>query len=56
MERVSDLRPSPIAGQWYEGDPEKLAKEVDQYLAQARLPVIRGEIFGVIAPLSLIHI
>jgi AmmeMemoRadiSam system protein B len=50
MEIISDLRPSPIAGQWYEGNPEKLAKEIDQFIEDAKLPEIKGEIIGVIAP------
>jgi AmmeMemoRadiSam system protein B len=50
MEKVSDLRPSPIAGQWYTGDSRRLAEEVDQYIAEAILPKIRGKVMGVIAP------
>jgi hypothetical protein len=34
----SDLRPSPIVGQWYEGDPKSLAKEAHDYLDRAQLP------------------
>ncbi len=45
-----DLRPSPIAGQWYEGDPDALARAVDQYLDDARLPKLEGDVMGVIAP------
>ncbi len=45
-----DVRPSPIAGQWYEGNPEALAQNVDQYLEDARLPELEGEVMGVIAP------
>jgi MEMO1 family protein len=45
-----DLRPSPIAGRWYEGDPQVLARTVDGYLDGARLPVLTGEVLGVIAP------
>lgn len=50
MSAISDLRPSPIAGTWYPGDPEKLARQVDGYLAQAKLPELAGEVIGVIAP------
>lgn len=50
MERISDLRPSPIAGQWYEGNPQKLIQEIDRYIADAKLPEIRGEVVAVIAP------
>ena len=45
-----DTRPSPIAGQWYEGNPKTLAKEVDDYLDRARLPELNGEVIAVIAP------
>lgn len=45
-----DLRPSPIAGQWYEGDPEALARSVDKYLDEASLPDLPGEVIAVIAP------
>jgi AmmeMemoRadiSam system protein B len=45
-----DLRPSPIAGTWYEGDPVALARSVDHYLDHAVLPELAGEIMGVIAP------
>jgi MEMO1 family protein len=45
-----DIRPSPIAGQWYEADPEILARNVDEYLEEAHLPELDGEVIAVIAP------
>ncbi len=45
-----DVRPSPIAGQWYPGDPARLAATVDRYIAEAQVPPIRGRIVGVQAP------
>ncbi len=45
-----DVRPSPIAGQWYEGNPKALAQVVDQYLSDVQLPQLDGEVMGVIAP------
>ncbi len=45
-----DLRPSPIAGTWYEDNPETLAKHIDEYLNHAQLPELRGEVIAVIAP------
>lgn len=45
-----DIRPSPIAGQWYEGDPTTLAQIVDDYLNDATLPELDGDVMGVIAP------
>ncbi|MCI0520629.1 MAG: AmmeMemoRadiSam system protein B [Chloroflexi bacterium] len=50
MNASSDIRPSPIAGQWYSGDPARLAASVDGYIQAARLPEIQGEVVGVIAP------
>ncbi len=45
-----NLRPSPIAGLWYEGNPKVLARSVDDYLDQAVLPELEGEVVGVVAP------
>ena len=45
-----DVRPSPIAGQWYEGNPATLARTVDEYLNEAQIPELHGEVKGVIAP------
>jgi MEMO1 family protein len=45
-----DVRPSPIAGRWYEGNPSTLTRMVDQYLDDAHLPELDGDVIGVIAP------
>jgi MEMO1 family protein len=45
-----DLRPSPIAGTWYESDPEILARQVDKFLDAVQQPDLEGEIIAVIAP------
>src|SRR5688500_6481636 len=45
-----DVRPSPIAGTWYEGDAVILARLVDGYLDDAQLPELDGEVVAVIAP------
>lgn len=45
-----DVRPSPIAGTWYEGDPQMLARIVDEYLDDAQLMGLEGEVMAVIAP------
>jgi AmmeMemoRadiSam system protein B len=50
MTTVSPIRPSPIAGTWYQGNPQALARAVDQYLDQAELPELPGEVIAVIAP------
>jgi len=45
-----DVRPSPIAGTWYEGNAKTLARNIDEYLNNAQLPELDGEVVGVIAP------
>ncbi len=49
MESV-DIRPSPIAGRWYSGDPEVLSRQLDGYIIEADNPEIAGEVVAVIAP------
>jgi MEMO1 family protein len=44
------VRPSPIAGHWYEGEPKVLARSVDAYLNNAKLPELHGDVIGVVAP------
>ena len=50
MATIAPIRPSPIAGTWYEGNPKALARAVDLYLDQAELPELPGEVIAVIAP------
>lgn len=45
-----DVRPSPLAGRWYDSDPAMLARSVDGYLDAAHLPDLEGEVIAVIAP------
>ena len=45
-----DVRPSPLAGRWYDADPDLLARKVDEYLDSARLPGLEGDVIAVIAP------
>ncbi len=45
-----DVRPSPIAGQWYPGDPKRLSASVDQYIQEAKLPELDGEVVAIVAP------
>jgi AmmeMemoRadiSam system protein B len=47
---IPDVRPSPIAGKWYEGNAKALARSVDAFLDNAKLPELDGEVVGVIAP------
>ncbi|HTX90306.1 MAG TPA: AmmeMemoRadiSam system protein B [Anaerolineales bacterium] len=50
MAAIAPIRPSPIAGTWYEGNARALANAVDRYLDQAELPELPGDIVAVIAP------
>lgn len=45
-----DVRPSPLAGRWYDADPELLARKVDGYVNAAGLPALHGEVVAVLAP------
>lgn len=50
MQSTPNLRPSPIAGTWYEGKPEILKRNIDNYLDRAKLPELSGDVIAVIAP------
>lgn len=50
MTTSPNLRPSPIAGTWYEGKPETLKSNIDAYLDNAELPDLIGDVVAVIAP------
>jgi len=50
LNKISEIRPSPIAGTWYQGAPEKLASQVDRYLSEADLPELPGEVVALVAP------
>ena len=50
MNTIVDLRPSPIAGQWYAGNADRLAANVDAFINGATLPEIDGKIVAIIAP------
>lgn len=50
MKHLSSVRPSPIAGTWYSGNPQRLAKTVDEYIKNAELPDVPGEVVGLVAP------
>ena len=47
---VAEIRPSPIAGTWYNGDAQRLRRQVSAYIEQARLPELAGRVLGVVAP------
>lgn len=48
----TDVRPSPIAGEWYPGDPITLTHLVDHLLEEGTrdLPSLDGDIVGLVAP------
>lgn len=50
MKQNLDLRPSPIAGQWYPGNPNRLASSVDDFIRSAELPEIAGDVIAIITP------
>ena len=50
MSAVAEVRPSPIAGTWYEGQADPLASSVDGYIRAAKLPELNGQVIAVIAP------
>lgn len=50
MKTIPELRPSPIAGRWYPGDPRRLADSVDGYIDAAGLPELKGEVVAVVVP------
>jgi len=50
MHENLDIRPSPIAGQWYPGDPKRLSMDVDRYIHDAKLPELKGEVVAIITP------
>ncbi len=50
MASISDVRPSPIAGTWYNANPERLAQQIDGFIQQAAVTSIKGKIFGLVVP------
>ena len=44
------IRPSPLAGRWYPANAKQLADSVDEYIEQAILPPISGEVIGLVSP------
>ena len=50
MNAKFDVRPSPIAGQWYPSDPKRLSTQVDRYIHDATLPELKGEVVAIITP------
>ena len=49
-QQYRDIRPSPIAGTWYPGEPSELRQLIESFLQAAKTPQFQGEILGVIVP------
>ena len=47
---MNDVRPSPIAGTWYDANPKTLAAGIDSYLNNAQPPELDGQVLAVIVP------
>jgi AmmeMemoRadiSam system protein B len=47
---MTDLRPSPIAGTWYPGNPDILTESVDSQLQASIVARPPGEVIAVVAP------
>lgn len=50
MESKTDLRPSPIAGQWYSDNKRRLSSAVDGYIEAADFPDLGGDVVALVAP------
>ena len=50
MQPKQDVRPSPIAGQWYSDDPKRLSERIDHYIQAAHLPPLEGQVVAIMAP------
>jgi len=47
---ATTLRPAAVAGSWYPGTAEAIAREVDGYLAAAGAPQVPGRLVGLVSP------
>jgi MEMO1 family protein len=50
MTALQPLRPEAVAGSWYPGRPETLAREVDQYLSAVPDEPSSERVFGLVVP------
>ena len=48
--KISELRPSPIAGRWYPSDTEELRRTIQGYLANVERKAKQEEIVSIIVP------
>ena len=47
---ATSVRPSPIAGQWYPGTPDRLRERVQDFLDVADVEPLNGRVVGLVAP------
>lgn len=47
---TQEIRKAVVAGSWYTGDPEDLQQEISNYLENAKIADIDGEIIALISP------
>lgn len=50
MNEKIPVRPSPIAGTWYPGNPTQLRRTIEGYLENASPPNLPGEVVALVAP------
>jgi AmmeMemoRadiSam system protein B len=50
IDQKEKLRFSAVAGQFYPGERKELSKMIDEFLKNAKVPKIEGEIFGILVP------
>ena len=50
MPSLHPVRPEAVAGSWYPGRPEILAKEIDHYLSAVPDAPTEDQVFGLVAP------
>jgi MEMO1 family protein len=50
MNEKKSVRPSPISGAWYPGNPTQLRQAIDLYLENASPPELPGEVVALVAP------
>ena len=50
MKTQLDIRPSPIAGQWYPAEAGRLKSNIQKYVETAKLPPLTGEVLAIISP------
>jgi AmmeMemoRadiSam system protein B len=50
MNKITQTRPSPIAGHWYSGTSHILRAEIINFLNKVTLPDLEGKVIGVMAP------